>query len=298
MNQRTQDQISQVISKTKLLDIVTLVNNSGYSVVKKGSTTMTTVEHDSLIIWPERNHFSWYSRGLYGGPLEWLRYVENVSDEALPDYVKDINITDLRIKLIEQEFVDEFPKGHVAYAPYFQERNISEETARLFMLEKYNDDVIIPMYNNKGVRCGSLIRRHDTNISHEKYRKPLSEPSCNLWPYWMLKYMHDKPVFVFEGAWSAMRWYQVAEGKIATLAFIGINANHETLELLNGVKNVTFVLDRDPESEAGNLVMTKLKSTPGYMGKHLGWKFLMPHKYPDEMTDDEVKWYLARKEII
>lgn len=266
------------------VDIVQLINTT-FDVVELAGGKLSTSEHDSLIIWPETNTFFWYSKRIGGGPYQWMKDVLVLPYTEMDAYVEELE--EFVPPAEELEFMLRYPVGNVGYNSYIKSRNVTMETANRYRLEVWGENVIIPMYGIRGFRAGSLVRRYDTDIQWLKYRKYQSSEICNLWPYTDLSTIFDKPVFVFEGAWSAMRWHQVTNGEITTLALIGTNANDDTLELLNNVENVRFILDNDPESKAGEGVYERIINNSKY-NKQLGWKFILPPEYPDEMSDKNI----------
>jgi len=52
-------------------DIVSVIGR--FFTIKRRGRLYTTVEHDSLIIWPDTNSWYWYSRGIGGGVRAWYR---------------------------------------------------------------------------------------------------------------------------------------------------------------------------------------------------------------------------------
>lgn len=267
------------------ISIVDLVGMD-YRLKQHTQNTLTTVEHDSLIIWPETNSFTWFSRNVSGGPYVWMRYILELSEVEIDDYLDGVDIGLLTLSKYATEFEVRFPIGTKEYCEYFEKRNINRETALHYGLEVYRNDVIIPLYDSFGKRCGSLLRKTDTNDLSKKYRKIIADTPCDLWPYKSLMLRYDKKVLVFEGAWSVMRWHQVLGDEIIPLALIGTNIGDRVTSILNGA-DVTFVLDNDEKSKAGLNVYKRIKSQLGY--KHQKWNFLLPPKYPDEMSDDEIK---------
>lgn len=277
--------IKSIDKQYSIVDLIGLL----YNIKNHSGNTLSTVEHDSLVIWPSTNSFTWFSRQISGGPYTWLKYVLHLDDYEIEEYlelVPELNITHL-FSESEQTIEVRYPIGQRRHCEYFTQRGINENTSTFFDLEVYQSDVIIPLYNYFGNRCGSLLRKSDTNDVSKKYRKIINEEVCNLWPNKLLKERFTKPVYVFEGTWSVMRWWQVAGDSITPLALIGLTAGTETIALLNGIENVTFILDNDKESKAGLTVFNRIIKEKNY-NKNLGWKFVIPPKYPDEMTDEEI----------
>lgn len=68
--------IEQVKEKT---DLVGLVGQSYTVTGRAEGLTRSTVEHDSLVIWPKTQTWYWFSRGVGGDCLDWVQYVHGCS---------------------------------------------------------------------------------------------------------------------------------------------------------------------------------------------------------------------------
>ena len=288
-NQNTQTQINY-----NNLSIVKLIQLD-YTLLKHSANTLRAAEHSSLVVWPETNSFSWFSQEISGGPTEWLKDVCGFSDEDISEICKDQSLFGTLSNNTTQTLARSYPLGKIVPNKYIQDRGVSFETQKHFGIEIYEDNILIPLYSPPTLlgadRIGSLIRRTDTNEGWLKYRKIITEEMCPLWPPSEIskRYEVDK-VFVFEGAWSVMRWWQVA--KNSSLAFVALlsTATSTATNYIYNIDNVIFVLDND-KNKAGLSVHNRIKETKNY---NPAWKFILPSIYPDEMTDSQIKLMLEK----
>lgn len=255
-----------------ILDII----GSEFTIIPEGAH-YTTLEHDSLKIWPERDRFMWFSQQFGGDSMTWLTQHTGL-DAKTASQELDNFLAQLFLES-EPNVVPYYPIGSRKYCSYFEKRNITPETAENFELEVTNEGVIVPLYNILGKRCGSLLRREHTDINYLKYRKLYAEEPSPLWPYSHLK-DRSKPLFIFEGAWSVMRWTQVCPN-INALALIGTYVDKQVLGLLNR-RSPILILDNDT-SGAGDIVKQQFDH---YFPGLDSFKF---NTYPDEMDDEQIR---------
>jgi len=277
-----------------ILDLI----GSDLTLVRLSNTVYTTVEHDSIRIWPDTNSYYRFSQGQGGGPLHWLITWRGLSFEEaklfLEDYpeeldpLKKLDILSSSSKDLGQGLEPHHVYGNRIYHPYIEGRNISEETAKRYSLEVIQDSILIPINDSRG-RCGAIIRNTQKE-KKDKYRKYFLREAPLLWPYddWQNAKSSDT-VFVFEGAWSVMRFYQVLhdKGNYVFLALLGAVADYKLISYLNGL-NVIFVLDND---DAGKGMGQKL-----YQFEQKKWSMFMPNVYPDEMTDEQIVKFIEKVE--
>ncbi len=277
-----------------MLDIVSLIGQD-LTLIRQSSNLYTTQEHDSLKIWVATNSWYHFSRQIGGGPKEWLKYYRSFDDYEAVEYIEanqfsDGNVTALFRNLWNNADIDSGIEtrqlhGLKEYHPYIASRNVSETTAKRYNLEIINNSIALPMYNFKGERIGVVLRSTETDDKKQKYRKLFKEKAPLLWP--ITDWMGIRPgskVFIFEGAWSAMRFWQVIQDPAYTfLCLFGVATNSELLSYLNGLQNVTFVLDND---DTGRDMGSRL------MYLNNSWKLKLPKTYPDEMTDDQIRKFI------
>lgn len=69
------------------LDIVEVVAASGLTVIKVGAN-WSTREHDSLMLWPQTHSWYWFSRGVGGGVIDWVKYVQHCEFTEACEYLQ------------------------------------------------------------------------------------------------------------------------------------------------------------------------------------------------------------------
>lgn len=273
-----------------MLDVVEVIGQD-LTLIRQSNNIYTTQEHDSLKIFVTTNSWYWFSRRVGGDAKFWLKYYREYDEYEYNDYLESHqyntpNVEALFRNLWNNASIDSGIElrqlyGLREYHPYIANRNVSEATANRFNLEIINNNIALPMYNFKDERIGVVLRSTETNDKKLKYRKIFREKAPLLWPMkdWK-RVTPDSKVYIFEGAWSVMRfWQTIQDDNYIFLCLFGVATNQELLSYLNGLQNVTFVLDND--------------DTGKEMGKRLyylnsDWKLKLPKTYPDEMTDEQI----------
>ena len=94
-----------------------------FQIEKAGATVLTTIEHDSLRIWGDKNRWWWYSRGVGGGVKEWLNYFNYSDDEKLfyLDQVDPLAVTQ-EDTYFEYDIFVEIGIGQKRYNNYIKNR--------------------------------------------------------------------------------------------------------------------------------------------------------------------------------
>lgn len=252
-----------------------------FKVVVVSNNILTTTEHDSLRIWSNKNRWWWYSKNIGGGIKEWLDYFNHPPE----DYEIYSDELDLTIKnndsYFDYDVFIEIGIGHLGYNDYIASRNITKETANHFKLEIKNNNIIIPI-NKDNKRIGSLIRLTSGPV---RYQKILQE---ELPVFWNLPIDSNKSTFIFEGAWSVMRWWQVLGDKYNYLATLSFAATQHHFEYLSGLNNIIWCLDND-RNRYGELlprVKQKIYKIYNQNNKHV---ININKVKPDDMVDIDIQ---------
>lgn len=252
-----------------------------FKVVVVSNNILTTTEHDSLRIWSNKNRWWWYSKNVGGGVKEWLEYFNHPPE----DYEIYSDELDLTIKnndsYFDYDIFIEIGMGRLGYNEYIASRNITKETAAHFKLEIKNNNIIIPINKNKR-RIGSLIRLTSGPV---RYQKILQE---ELPVFWNLPIDINKPTFIFEGAWSVMRWWQVLGNDYNYLATLSFAATQHHFEYLSGLNNIIWCLDNDCNRYGELLPRVKQKIYKIYNqnNKHV---ININKVKPDDMVDIDIQ---------
>lgn len=277
------------------LSIIQVISED-LTVVKQNNEIFTTVQHDSLKIWANKNNFYWYSRQIFGDIETWLRYYRGYNDQQVSDYLEGYSTDNQFVNFIgnlSPETHDDIGLelhhlyGKKEYHPYIASRNVNEETARYFGLESTKNNIIFPFYDFNGQRIGSIFRNVHTNDKTLKYRKLFLKTPPLLWPikHWQ-SLQTDDYVFIMEGAWGVMLATQwVKNPRLKCMCMFGVSTPETLLTYLNGLINVWFVGDRD---KTGEEMMKRVKKI------NPNWKRVIPSIYIDEMNEEQMKKFFGK----
>ncbi len=267
-----------------MLSIIDVISDY-FTVIHKGGNKYSTVEHDSFVIFPQTNTFCWFSEGIAGGVVIFLRDIVGLSTDDIRKYTDGYVLSNpLSIGIEPEQLLYLSPNEYLGYPAtdnsYLHNRGISNTTISKYGLEASNDRIIIPIHTLRGKRIGSQFRYLDG--SKPKYRTMVMEKKPVLWP---MPKLFDVPnhniVLLFEGAFSVMRWTQV-DPSVLAFGMYGTVKSHAQLRsihnLIGDTAKIVVVLDPD---EAG--ISTAAKYLPG-----TGIRSYVPTLYPDEMNNAQI----------
>lgn len=268
-----------------MANILDLIGET-YTPIRLSHNIYSTKEHDSLIIWTDTNSFYWYSKNFGGDAFTWLIQVNNYDKEIAREIALDY--TDDTIKRNRKKTSPQYElyqiSGKSEYHSYFKERGLTAQTVKHFNLEfdTQLNRAIIPIYQNK-IKIGAIVRNVNARSKRERYkitvftkRKPI------LWPI--------EPILtpiVFEGCWSAMRFWQVCNQQFPDYSYhaiLGAYPSKHLRELFNGLVPI-FILDND---DAGTKMLEHLDAIG------LKYKHFIPSIYPDELSDKQILKVMER----
>jgi len=129
--------------------------NEDFVLVRKGDY-FTTEEHDSLIIDPSKGLFFWNSRSLFGGPIDYLMKVRELSYydainvllttpevSELNDLIKDKRVQKPNIALVQ--VFHNYGKDYRDY--WYIKRGYTDETIDKFKLGFTGKEWVIPLFH-------------------------------------------------------------------------------------------------------------------------------------------------------
>lgn len=265
------------------LDILDVISKD-FKLKKISNGLYTTIEHDSLRIWPHTNSWHWYSKGVGGNATYWLKYYKHLSHNEIVDSyeIYEVKSDPFKTSLLSSynivENVDvSLLYGNKVYSDYIKNRGINYEIFLKYDLEMINNYyALIPIKDRYGKRIGALHRKLDDKINGVKYKKYINNRNLHIFNYENLKNKGKYDIIlVMEGAWSVMRFDQVLGSKVTCVATLSNNIDERVFETLNGLDNVFIILDND---DAGKSLMKK----------HPSKKFILPSIYPDDLSDEQI----------
>jgi hypothetical protein len=265
------------------LDVLDVIGKD-FKLKKISNGLYTTVEHDSLRIWPNTNSWYWFKNNAGGDAVYWLKYYKHLSQAEIIDTyeIYETKQDPFKILLLDQYNIIEdidisLLYGKKVYSDYIKNRGISYETFQKYDLEMINNYyALIPIKDRNGKRIGALHRKLDDKISGARYKKYVNNRNLHIFNYEKLKNKTKYDIILLmEGAWSVMRFDQVLGEKVTCVATLSNHIDDRIFETLNGLDNVFIILDND---EAGKSLIKK------YPDK----KFILPSIYPDELNDEQI----------
>lgn len=260
---------------TSILDLA----SQDFTLVKESSNVWSTKEHDSLKFFANSNSWFWFSERIGGNAKKYVEFFWNLS-EVPEEFNGTFTESPKLYDLYDEPYIR---IGKKIYHKYFESRGINEETVKEFQLEydKSSESVILPITNQGGRRIGNIKRKINPKDKKDRYKFVLWDNIRP--PLWQMHRLKDvdlsSKILIFEGAWSAMIWYQVLKNKnCKTFAILGAFPSKTLKELLTEL-NIIYVCDNDETGikaakEFSNIVKCKILKLP---------------KMPDEVTELEIK---------
>lgn len=92
----------EVIS-AKNKSILDVASESGYSFKKSGKYYIG-IEHDSLVLNPQKNTYNWYSKGEYGNPINFIQHGKNLDFVNAVKYLNDEEFDTARVNHTQVEY--------------------------------------------------------------------------------------------------------------------------------------------------------------------------------------------------
>lgn len=262
-------------------------------------------EFDSVVLWEQTNSYRRFSISKSGGIKEFLKYIVGLKDEQILAEYGEIGDDNL-VWSLRKPHRDKQDTGHAlqdiifepGYNDYIKSRMISEETAAHYNLEINGHDVAIPLYDRNKQRIGSLYRNANPSVKGDRYRTLLAgtyEKPC-MWPFpEFYKRKGDSVIILVEGAWSAMRIYQVVKPlypQILPLASLGTNLTNELKEYLYEFPIIS-ILDDDSGGSHVSATLKKWSAERMKVEMYIpSWKKLSNYEqstYVDDLSDKSLK---------
>ena len=263
--------------------------NQDFSLIRETPNVYGTKEHSSLKFFVDTNSWFWYSKRVGGNIIFYLKFFWNLEEDSIEDYI-DLTTLSFTKNNNSNEIDEPYVKfGKRTYNKYLKDRKISFETFSNYNIEfdPISESIILPIENIKGNKVGIVKRKIHSKDKKNRYKFILWDNKPPLWQLSNLNKINSKTrILLFEGLFSSMLWKQTLYNQnIETFALMGAFPSKQIKELLNGL-NVFYIADND---EAGLNTIQELRK--------LGLEFtsLTPNIYPDEMTENQIKWmYLER----
>ena len=256
-----------------------------FSIKKVSTFYYNTVEHDSLILSVKNDLFYWNSRNdkngkrLSGTSADFLRLMGHY-DEAdglddVPEYSIDAFIRDTKQS---GKFTFDYHGGYLGNCPYLISRGLTDQTVEKFRIEHCDERIIFPIFDNQQQRIGSINRLHGDEGT--RYNKDVEHVPA-IWPeeaFYPLNFRTH--IFLFEGLFSPIRWWQFNLIKNAAYYSVLGNNYDRAVNIFSNFMNVYVICDSDA---------TGYKTYQHLTTAHKNVIVVFPDKMPDDMSREEVK---------
>lgn len=217
-------------------------------------------DHSSLVVDKEKNLFYWNSRGIVGGPLDYLMKVRGMPFKEAKSYLKHLGYGDTVIYTInehDKEDVIVYPKLVSAFwengkenRTYWYDRKFTDITIDRFQLGYYDGWYTIPLFMNNVLR--NFQKRRD--VPKKEIKNWYRGVGPVLFQDEVLRYT-DK-VYLTEGPTDAIALLQQG---IPAVSQTGGSENWQNDWFPNFVtqKEIFIVYDNDPAGVNGAKVVSK-----------------------------------------
>lgn len=136
-NSRKND-YKQRLNVAKNRNIIDVAQALGMNLEKRGGTYVWS-EHDSLVIFPKKNNFKWFSQDIQGDPITLVQQVKNVEFKEALNFLNDPSLTSFDSTKIKNEkkpfryFLKEHQNKNLAKDFLVKVRGLHPKTVDFFM---------------------------------------------------------------------------------------------------------------------------------------------------------------------
>lgn len=259
----------------KSIDLVGLLSNFGYTPVKTGRNYRLK-EHDSFVIFAEKNTFYHYSARQGGSTIDYLELYQNMNFKEAMEFLLDRgNVRHIDriqpISVVEKEDMILPPrnKEHKRVFAYLNiTRGIDKEIISRFMHERRlyesanTHNAVFVSFNSDGKPVYASQRGTSTDISFKGdvkgSDKSFGFPVIN---------KDSEHLIVFEAPidlMSYMTLYPSSQCNMLALGCLSISSIYRFLDENNQIKSISFVLDNDRYAPEAQLKASSELSQKGY----------------------------------
>lgn len=239
--------------------------------IKKSGRYFRLVDHDSLVIDPQRNSFFWNSRGISGGPARFIKEYFDLNDEELRkkimeirhEYVGDGDFQNLVINdknRARKPFVKTNPLDLKGYLYLSQQRGISREIieglkAKDLVASDKRHNIVFLWHNVHGKVVGQDLQ--GTYINYEKFPKRgtfkfVQESSIPNYGFNISIGERFDHLYVFESPIDLLSYLQMYQAEIKDAKLLSLNGAATKVATIN-----TFLKDQSPTDGQGKLLLPK-----------------------------------------
>lgn len=257
-NSRKND-YKQRLKVAKNRNILDVAQALGMNLEKRGGTYVWS-EHDSLVIFPKKNNFKWFSQDVQGDPITLVQQVKNVEFKEALNFLNDPSLTSFDATKIKSEnkpfryFLKEHSNQRLAKdflvnvrglhpktVDFFVDKGVLAQSSRYHKADQSSEPVVIFKSFNPQTKDLIGATLQGINENWEKYPKKsrlkeiLANSSGDFGVH--VDIGVPKKLIFFESAIDMMSYYELKRPKINDARLVAMNGLNQRV-ISNHLKDI------------------------------------------------------------
>ncbi|CAI3271813.1 toprim domain-containing protein [Enterococcus cecorum] len=257
-NSRKND-YKQRLKVAKNRNILDVAQALGMNLEKRGGTYVWS-EHDSLVIFPKKNNFKWFSQDVQGDPITLVQQVKNVEFKEALNFLNDPSLTSFDATKIKSEnkpfryFLKEHSNQRLAKdflvnvrglhpktVDFFVDKGVLAQSSRYHKADQSSEPVVIFKSFNPQTKDLIGATLQGINENWEKYPKKgrlkeiLANSSGDFGVH--VDIGAPKKLIFFESAIDMMSYYELKRPKINDARLVAMNGLNQRV-ISNHLKDI------------------------------------------------------------
>lgn len=257
-NSRKND-YKQRLKVAKNRNILDVAQALGMNLEKRGGTYVWS-EHDSLVIFPKKNNFKWFSQDVQGDPITLVEQVKNVEFKEALNFLNDPSLTSFDATKVKSEnkpfryFLKEHSNPRLAKdflvnvrglhpktVDFFMDKGVLAQSSRYHKADQNSEPVVIFKSFNPQTKDLIGATLQGINENWEKYSKKgrlkeiLANSSGDFGVH--VDIGTPKKLIFFESAIDMMSYYELKRPKINDARLVAMNGLNQRV-ISNHLKDI------------------------------------------------------------
>ncbi|CAI3428458.1 toprim domain-containing protein [Enterococcus cecorum] len=257
-NSRKND-YKQRLKVAKNRNILDVAQALGMNLEKRGGTYVWS-EHDSLVIFPKKNNFKWFSQDVQGDPITLVEQVKNVEFKEALNFLNDPSLTSFDATKVKSEnkpfryFLKEHSNPRLAKdflvnvrglhpktVDFFMDKGVIVQSSRYHKADQNSEPVVIFKSFNPQTKDLIGATLQGINENWEKYPKKgrlkeiLANSSGDFGVH--VDIGTPKKLIFFESAIDMMSYYELKRPKINDARLVAMNGLNQRV-ISNHLKDI------------------------------------------------------------
>ena len=257
-NSRKND-YKQRLKVAKNRNILDVAQALGMNLEKRGGTYVWS-EHDSLVIFPKKNNFKWFSQDVQGDPITLVEQVKNVEFKEALNFLNDPSLTSFDATKVKSEnkpfryfqkehsnprlakdFLVNVRGLHPKTVDFFMDKGVLAQSSRYHKADQNSEPVVIFKSFNPQTKDLIGATLQGINENWEKYPKKgrLKEILANSSGDFGVHVDTGTPkkLIFFESAIDMMSYYELKRPKINDARLVAMNGLNQRV-ISNHLKDI------------------------------------------------------------